>query len=373
MPDKLDKAALMTLCGSRFSEALFEKNKDANGFVSKDVLLKLAKQTQCFLSHDWGTDALGRNNHERVHGINEGLKKRGIITWFDAEQMSGDIVDRMCEGIDNTSCVLVFVTANYMGKVGGSNVNDNCKREFGYAVRRKGSDRMLSIVMEPGMRNPGDWTGPVGMALGGVLYSDLADDKEEIMSGKLDDLAAQILKVCGLPPPPPPIALVKPPLKSEKVASATATAASPSAGTTTVAVLTDSTAKSKTALALTAWLEKVDLVAERVTGYCDLLIKHGISSAKRLAKKLEEAEDFLVEIGFHHDDAAEIKETIQQEFGATEDVEGENEEEEEEEDEEEEDSVYALEEDIPCGVCGESIFQVPFGTFGRDTYSLLFF
>ena len=29
---------------------------------------------------------------------------------------------------------------------------------------------MLPVVMEPGVRDPRAWTGPVGMQLGGMLY-----------------------------------------------------------------------------------------------------------------------------------------------------------------------------------------------------------
>jgi hypothetical protein len=194
IPDKLDRNALVSLCGARFSEDIYLKNKDADGFVSKEIIITLSQQTQCFLSHDWGIDALGRNNHERVAIVNEGLKARGIVTWFDAEQMSGDIVDKMCQGIDNTGIVLVFVTSNYMSKVGGDNDNDNCKLEFNYARRRK-VGKMIPIVMEAGVRASGDWTGPVGMALGGKLYADLSEDAK--FDAKLDALAAQVLKACG--------------------------------------------------------------------------------------------------------------------------------------------------------------------------------
>ena len=42
-----------------------------------------------FLTHDWGTDELGRPNHDRVKRVNAWLKQRGIVPWFDEEMMEG--------------------------------------------------------------------------------------------------------------------------------------------------------------------------------------------------------------------------------------------------------------------------------------------
>ena len=42
-----------------------------------------------FLTHDWGTDELGRPNHDRVKRANAWLKQRGIVAWFDEEMMEG--------------------------------------------------------------------------------------------------------------------------------------------------------------------------------------------------------------------------------------------------------------------------------------------
>jgi len=49
-------------------------------------------------------------------------------------------------------------------------------RQFDYALRSKGARSMIAIVMEPRMRNPGNWKGQVGGKLGGKLYIDLSED-----------------------------------------------------------------------------------------------------------------------------------------------------------------------------------------------------
>ena len=139
------------------------------------------EMTDVFLTHDWGTDEHGRNNHDRVSKVNTALKQLGYKTWFDSDRMTGDIIDKMCDGIDKTKIIIVFVTKRYADKVQSGQDNDNCKLEFKYAMRRKGAGYMIPVVMEERMRNPGLWEGPVGMALGGVLavrmFSDFGENE----------------------------------------------------------------------------------------------------------------------------------------------------------------------------------------------------
>ena len=81
----------------------------------------------------------------------------------------------MADGIDRATCVLVCLTRAYMEKCRAKG-NDNVKAEFQYAINRKGVDRILVAVMEPGCRSTATWSGPVGLRLGNHLYFDLADD-----------------------------------------------------------------------------------------------------------------------------------------------------------------------------------------------------
>ena len=48
--------------------------------------------TDVFLTHDWGTDELGRDNHSRVAEVNTALKAAGLTTWFDSEKMTGTLM-----------------------------------------------------------------------------------------------------------------------------------------------------------------------------------------------------------------------------------------------------------------------------------------
>lgn len=159
-----------------FDEDDFGKLANDEGKITKETLMQLTSKTDCFLTHDWGEDEQGRNNHERVTRVNAALKQNGLVPWFDSERMNGNIMAQMCGGIDNASCIVVFITERYVQKVGGDNAADNCKKEFNYAERRKTGAKMIAVVMEPRMRDPTKWNGPVGMVLGGNLYIDLADD-----------------------------------------------------------------------------------------------------------------------------------------------------------------------------------------------------
>ena len=63
----------------------FDKICDADNTASIDDIVKpLSLKTDVFLTHNWGK---GQDNHKRVALVNAGLKKRGLLTWFDDERM----------------------------------------------------------------------------------------------------------------------------------------------------------------------------------------------------------------------------------------------------------------------------------------------
>ena len=125
-----------------------------------------------FASHDWGRDAL---NHKRVAKVVSLLRERaGLNVWFDETHMRGNVLDSMCRGIDESDCVLVFVTAAYVDKVQRGSNNDNVRREFMYASSVK-ADSMIAIRFDAHLGSR--WQGPVGMVLGSQFYIDLSRDE----------------------------------------------------------------------------------------------------------------------------------------------------------------------------------------------------
>ena len=139
----------------------------------------MASVSDVFLSHNWGEDGSGRDNHDRVSLINQELKNMRYKTWFDEDEMAGNIAERMSEGIEQAQAVIIFLTRKYYEKVNGKNALDNCKREFNYAVQKKTPEKMLVVVMEECMCNTSDWTKLVAFDFSSRLYVDMSKDLED--------------------------------------------------------------------------------------------------------------------------------------------------------------------------------------------------
>lgn len=167
------------------------------------------------LGTDWGADEQGRNNHDRVKAINKALQQSGVRTWCDDQQLFGDINKQMADGIDNSSMVICFVTKAYNDKVAGNGPrgdDDNCKYEFDYALlvrappaqirtlrsrwltetflvacaQRKEVRNMITVVMEPGMKDKSKWTSSLGGKLAGKMWIDASgDDPAEVIAKRI--------------------------------------------------------------------------------------------------------------------------------------------------------------------------------------------
>ena len=164
-----------------------------------ELSLPVDCEYHAFLTHSWVKDGLGRDTHSRVSMINDYLKSRGLVTWFDGDRMEGEIVDQMVNGIDKSAVIVVFVTTAYIEKVASRNPNDNCRKEFNYATRTKTASKMVPVPMEPACLNPSQWSGPVNMELGGKLYKaqfsgDVYDDSFKAQASNLYD---EIVRVAG--------------------------------------------------------------------------------------------------------------------------------------------------------------------------------
>jgi len=150
-----------------------------------------SKTFDTFLSHNWGKDSHGRDNHERVKALCKALEQREISSWIDEEQMVGNIEDAMANGIENSKTAIIFVTGDYIAKVAGHGVhdsNDNCKKEFQHAIAHIRIANMIPVVMEEDL--PAKWKGPVGLALGSSLY--FTFKKDENLDACADILAGEI-------------------------------------------------------------------------------------------------------------------------------------------------------------------------------------
>jgi hypothetical protein len=138
-----------------------------------------AHKYDVFLSHNWGPDELGRDNHERVVKLKEGLERAGLSAWLDEEILHDDLTNQMSHGIEHSKLVAVFITSSYIDKVQGNGprgLDDACKNEFDYAIRRLGAAKVIPVVMDPRCKDSNAWTGAIGFKLGGQIYFDMSAD-----------------------------------------------------------------------------------------------------------------------------------------------------------------------------------------------------
>jgi hypothetical protein len=153
-----------------------------------------AYEYDVFISHAWDKDDEGRDNHARAKRLNEGLQKLKVKTWFDNEQMQGNILQRMAEGIERSAVVLICVSRTYMEKVAQDGSN-NCKLEFEYAHRKRTPLCMLPIVMEKTMTNTASWVGVLGLLLGSYLYCPLTSDIDADFDCAVANIAQSVDKL----------------------------------------------------------------------------------------------------------------------------------------------------------------------------------
>ena len=154
----------------------------------------MAARTDVFLSHDWGKDEYGRDNHKRVSLINDELKARGYKTWFDEEKLAGNIDMEMTQGIEQTEGVIAFITRRYYEKVNGENARDNCQKEFQHASEIKTRAKIVPVVMEESMRDATPWKGLAGINIGREMYVDMSGDIENkaYLNQKMELLLRQL-------------------------------------------------------------------------------------------------------------------------------------------------------------------------------------
>jgi hypothetical protein len=278
-------------------KATFERYRDVNSnLISTEKVAELKPKTDVFLTHDWGIDELGRANHDRVAVINKELKFLGFVTWFDSEKMTGDVVDQMVSGIDNSFVIIVIVTQRYMNKVNGSNANDNCRKEFKYAAQTKSSTKMIPVVMEPRMTDiDGNWTGLIKMELGNILYVDFSNDND--FQSAIQQLKAEILSRTN------PLWVLRTRTLTP-VSEATSPPLPPRISKT-------SDADVLMIEQLSSWLNSLNISFAISRRYAEVLVEKNTGSIAKLRRRLEKNSNYLEEIGcFDEEDIIEIKEGL---------------------------------------------------------------
>lgn len=111
------------------------------------------RKKQIFLSHAWGIDEYGRNNHNRVKELGNKLSNYGYNVWFDDNDMIGNIDKSIIDGINECDIIIFCLTTKYCNKINfalNNNIpNDNCYKEWNYTLFCK--KKFIVIIMEGSM------------------------------------------------------------------------------------------------------------------------------------------------------------------------------------------------------------------------------
>lgn len=285
----------------------FDKMCDANKTVSLGELLECFDfLTDAFITHEWGEN---KANHFFAMKINDFLKAKGLVTWFDEEKMEGNVKLKMTRGIDNAQAVLVCISPRYMQKVSGDNAGDNCKLEFDYASLRKTGSKMLGAVVDPTARDPTKWTGPVGMVLGPQIYVDLSDPSLfEVKMNEVYDRLLAIIKV------PVSVRIAEQLQKFQEMNLIGLTDVSPSTTVFTTAgegagggrITAGDDEDYESRGKFKKWFIEIGLLSKSAVRYANDLVDANVGSLDRLKKKLAKNPRFLSQLEFDEDDVDEI-------------------------------------------------------------------
>tara|TARA_Y100000816_G_C26046116_1_gene548203 strand:- start:54 stop:710 length:657 start_codon:yes stop_codon:yes gene_type:complete len=103
-----------------------------------------------FISHAWGDDSNGRNNHTRSKEIADLLISKGYSVWFDSYDMCGNIDSSIMNGINNCGIFIICISEKYFAKINTAintfKVNDNCFKEWNYAMFKQKT--IIPIIMD---------------------------------------------------------------------------------------------------------------------------------------------------------------------------------------------------------------------------------
>ena len=142
-------------------------------------------QKDIFLSHAWGKNEFGIDNHERCKQIYNKLISNGYSVWFDDYEMIGNIDKNIMKGINSCKVVLICLTEKYVNKINNAVIlnrpNDNCYKEWNYALFK--NKIIIPIIMEDKMRNILLYNdGIIQMYLNSLMFIDFSRNIEDDFS-----------------------------------------------------------------------------------------------------------------------------------------------------------------------------------------------
>jgi hypothetical protein len=110
----------------------------------------------CFLSHAWGKDKQGRDNHRRVSLVAQLLKRNGLDVFFDEWEISKyrNVDEAFVTGMRSSAVAVVFITKDFIDKVSNGDVCESCVAQFNLA---KLAPCIIPVVMDKSLVKPEKW------------------------------------------------------------------------------------------------------------------------------------------------------------------------------------------------------------------------
>ena len=129
-----------------------------------------------FISHNWGLDLVGIDNHKRCKKLADELIHRGYSVWFDDNDMIKNIDNKIMDGISNSKIVLICLTEKYCKKIENGIkhqiINDNCYKEWNYILLK--SKKIIPIIMEKDLMNK-PCSQIIQMYINSIFYIDMSE------------------------------------------------------------------------------------------------------------------------------------------------------------------------------------------------------
>lgn len=170
--------------------------------VALSLPIRSGKQTHLFFAYGSGEDGSKRDNPSRVFALHTALKALGFVTSFDGERNTDYCFDE--ENVELSLVMIACLTQDCLSnslKIDSSDNHDgrdersSCRLEIACGVEKLGHDNIVTVVMDPSMRDDQTWAEALGGALRVNPYVDLSDDFPEncVPQILISRLVAQII------------------------------------------------------------------------------------------------------------------------------------------------------------------------------------
>ncbi len=164
-----------------------------------DLIHVIERKTDVYICHEM--DKSNLRNYNLINNINNVLRAKGLRTWFiSIDDIPKNTMDDpeasrrwISKNLDDSRLILVIVTRKYCDYFSDPDATNYFKTEFTSAFHKKSLDLLLSIIIEPNMRDTLYWDGEIGTALSNGSIFDFCDSTDANFNQLSTDLHSTIM------------------------------------------------------------------------------------------------------------------------------------------------------------------------------------